>query len=130
MNRAPVQSSNLKSVGYHEGTLEIEFVTGRVYDYYDVSPLIHGQLMAAESAGKYFVEHIRDRYEHKELAVPKSPEFGTLVDGIAHWHDEDKRGVYFDHADRLYKLGITDLGMLSALLTTLYRTAVENEKGN
>lgn len=127
MNRTPVQSHNLKAVGYENGTLQIEFVTGRVYEYFDVSPLVHGQLMNAESVGKFFTEHIRDRYEHREIAVPQSPDFAALVDGIADWQDEDRRGVYFDHAARLHGLGFTDLSLIRAVLTTLYQTAAGNE---
>jgi hypothetical protein len=40
MDRTPVSSSNLSSVGYDpdEQILEIEFNGGRVYQYYDVPP--------------------------------------------------------------------------------------------
>lgn len=55
MNRIPVVSSNLRSVGYDEtsGTLEVEFHGGRIYQYFDVPASIYHGLMAADSHGTY-----------------------------------------------------------------------------
>lgn len=61
MNRTPVSSSNLASVGYdpeHE-ILEIEFRTGSVYQYFDVPVHIYEGLMHASSHGSYFDAHIK-----------------------------------------------------------------------
>jgi hypothetical protein len=64
MNRSPVSSSNLRSVGYDAGTaiLEIEFHSGGVYQYRGVPQSIYGGLMSASSKGSYFSQHIRDRF--------------------------------------------------------------------
>ncbi|RZK30825.1 MAG: KTSC domain-containing protein, partial [Hymenobacter sp.] len=49
MNRVPVDSSNLSSVGYDAATktLEIAFRSGGVYQYSYVPPNIHNELMSA-----------------------------------------------------------------------------------
>ena len=62
MNRTPVTSSNIASVGYENGTLEIAFVDGGVYQYSNVPEQIYLGLMSAASKGGYFHDHIKDRY--------------------------------------------------------------------
>jgi len=68
MRRRPVESSALLSVGYDERTrvLEVEFISGEVYRYYDVSPFEAAALLRADSKGRYVNEQIkpRHRYEH------------------------------------------------------------------
>ena len=61
MNRVPVSSSNLSSVGYDPATatLEIEFLNGGVYQYFNVPAFIHAGLMSAGSHGSYFDAHIK-----------------------------------------------------------------------
>ena len=69
MVRSPVSSSSLVSVGYDAARweLEIEFVSGRVYRYFGVSPAAYEALMRAESKGRHFNERIRDRYPFNRL---------------------------------------------------------------
>lgn len=64
MNREPVKSSNLKSVGYDHDRrlLEIEFINGAVYEYKGVPSEIYVQFMEAYSLGSFFHEFIRDKY--------------------------------------------------------------------
>jgi hypothetical protein len=54
----------MRSIGYDETNqvLEVEFQSGAVYQYLDVRPVIHKELMAAESKGRYFNREIRDLY--------------------------------------------------------------------
>ena len=61
MNRSPVISSNVASVGYDSGTstLEIEFKKGGVYQYSNVPPAVHAGLVAAPSVGRYFDVNIK-----------------------------------------------------------------------
>jgi len=61
MERAPVESSNLASVGYEieTSTLEIEFKKSGIYQYFGVPQEIHEGLMAAGSKGQYFDQHIK-----------------------------------------------------------------------
>jgi len=56
MNRIPVASSDLRSVGYDalRRLLEVEFVSGSVYQYSAVPDFIFNGLMTAASKGQYF----------------------------------------------------------------------------
>lgn len=69
MIRQPVQSSNLRAVGYDKGAniLEIEFIKGGTYLYFDVPESTFLGLMEAASKGTYFHEHIRGFYRYKRL---------------------------------------------------------------
>lgn len=62
MQRVPVVSSDLASVGYdaNSQTLEIEFRTGAVYEYRPVAPALHAELMSAPSLGRFFNQRIRN----------------------------------------------------------------------
>jgi hypothetical protein len=53
MQRTPVSSNNLRSVGYDLGTqtLEISFKSGGIYQYYYVPANIYQSLMTAVSKG-------------------------------------------------------------------------------
>lgn len=64
-----MSSSNLSSVGYDEDDriLEIEFNSGGVYQYYDVPPRIHQELMNASSHGKYFHSSIKDNFRYDQI---------------------------------------------------------------
>jgi len=61
MQRTPVSSSNLASVGYdpNRGVLEVEFLSGSVYQYFGVPESLYQGLMSASSHGSYFDAHIK-----------------------------------------------------------------------
>jgi KTSC domain len=61
MNRIPVSSSNLASVGYDPGnqSLEVEFLHGGIYRYSGVPSSVYDGLMAADSHGSYFDRYIK-----------------------------------------------------------------------
>ena len=68
MNRIPVNSSNLSSIGYDESsqTLEVEFNHGGVYQYFGVPISVYRGLKEASSHGQYFDANIKKaeyRYE-------------------------------------------------------------------
>ena len=69
LNRQSVQSSNLRSVGYDPITkiLEIEFHSGGIYQYTNVSESIHSALINAPSKGKYFARYIKDRFSTRKI---------------------------------------------------------------
>lgn len=66
MNRQPVQSSNIESVGYDRKTnvLEIEFHRGGVYQYSNVPESIYQAMLNAASKGTYFHDNIKERYRY------------------------------------------------------------------
>ena len=61
MDRIPVSSRNLASVGYDPttSTLEIEFNTGSIYQYFGVPQEIYEGLMNAGSKGTFFHHNIK-----------------------------------------------------------------------
>jgi hypothetical protein len=69
MERQPVQSCNLKSVGYdnHLKNLEIEFHSGLIYQYQNVPSQIYANLLSAQSTGTFFTDKIKNRYRSKRL---------------------------------------------------------------
>jgi hypothetical protein len=63
MKRTRVRSSMMVSVGYDadHSTLEIEFRTGHVYDYFAVPRAVFRALLDAPSKGRFFhdaIEHV------------------------------------------------------------------------
>ena len=69
MRRNTVSSSNILSIGYDSKTLtlEIEFKSGSIYQYFDVPEGEYRGLMQSESHGKYFHANIKDRYRVAKL---------------------------------------------------------------
>ena len=80
--REPVQSSAIAKVGYSKRRhiLEIEFVNGAIYRYFDIPLSVHRDLMSAESKARFYDSSIRKHYRsvlirprQKEEAAAKSP---------------------------------------------------------
>jgi len=64
MDRIPVSSSNVSSVGYDPGskTLEVEYNNGEVYQYDGVPQDRYEELMAATSKGRFLNAVIKPYY--------------------------------------------------------------------
>ena len=69
MDRILVQSTNLVSAGYDAAAqiLEVEFLTGKVYQYHGVPLAVYQSLMAAHSKGEYLHDNILNRYDFQEV---------------------------------------------------------------
>ncbi len=69
MQRDPYASTSIASIGYDEPsqTLEIEFISGTVYQYYNVNKNIYDALMAAPSKGKFFAHQIRSAFPYSRV---------------------------------------------------------------
>ena len=67
MERKKVQSSNIASVGWDDGTLEVEFNNGVVYQYSDVPGEVAMDMQKAESVGKFFHRTIRKAYQGRKV---------------------------------------------------------------
>jgi len=62
--RVEVTSSNIASVGYHDGKLFVEFRrSGAVYEYRGVPEYVYHELINAESVGKFFHRNIKNAYQ-------------------------------------------------------------------
>ena len=71
MERQEVESSVIGAVG-HSRVLEIQFESGRIYQYLDVPEAIYDAMLSAESKGKYFNANIRGKFAYQEIDVKKS----------------------------------------------------------
>ncbi len=62
MNRHQVASLNIRAIGYDTTTqtLEVEFQSGWVYQYYGVPEFLHQQIMQASSKGQFLNQYIRN----------------------------------------------------------------------
>ena len=69
MQRQPVTSSNRASIGYDESTqtLEIEFLNGTVYQYFDVPSRVYDDFMSASSHGQYLAQNIKGHYRYSKV---------------------------------------------------------------
>ncbi len=62
-------STSRQAVAYQDqlGQLELKFRSGAVYCYFDVSESIYKALLRAESKGRYFNHHIRNRFAYAKI---------------------------------------------------------------
>lgn len=51
MNRRPVSSSRISSVGWENDTLEVEFKNGKIYQYFNVSQSEYQNFLNSASLG-------------------------------------------------------------------------------
>ena len=69
MKRTHVESSNIESIGYDSKsqTLEIEFLNGSLYQYFDVPETVFEKLMGADSHGRYLNSNIKGHYRFSKV---------------------------------------------------------------
>jgi len=70
IERQPVPSANLESVGYDEKneTLEVEFLhSGEIYRYSNISRTTFDAMMGASTPGQYFYHFIRTSYPYYQI---------------------------------------------------------------
>ena len=62
--REPVNSTAIAKVGYSKRRhlLEIEFVNGAVYRYFDIPVSVYRDLLSAESKARFYDSNIRKHY--------------------------------------------------------------------
>ena len=85
--RQSVESSAIAKVGYSKRRhiLEIEFVNGAVYRYFDIPVSVHRDLMSAESKARFYDSNIRKHYR-SVLVRPRQKEQPTDGQAIIHKH--------------------------------------------
>lgn len=66
MEREAVGSTNISSIGYDADseTLEVEFLNGSIYQYYNVPQGLYEQLMIAPSKGQFLNANIKNSYPY------------------------------------------------------------------
>ena len=70
MKRIYIKSSVIKSFGYDEAEkiLEVQIITGELYQYYNIPLQIYEEIKAAPSLGKYYNEVIKKAgFEFKKI---------------------------------------------------------------
>ena len=69
IEREPVASTNVVSVGYDEPTetLEVEFMNGSIYQYFNVGSELYRQLREAPSKGQFLNAYIRNAYPYSRV---------------------------------------------------------------
>lgn len=70
-----VDSSAIKTIDYHAGKneLDVEFVNGSVYRYFDVPAATYQALAGADSVGKEFVANVRNEFSYQQLRSRVKP---------------------------------------------------------
>lgn len=70
MNRTPVTSSNIQSIGYDalSSVLEVEFTSGDVYQYFNVPEHVFQQFLHASSHGEFLADNIRYNYRYRKIS--------------------------------------------------------------
>lgn len=70
MERENVDSSMIRSIGYdaNSATLEIEFNSGPVWQYFDFPEPLWYDFKGAGSKGKFFHREIKNQYAESQVA--------------------------------------------------------------
>jgi len=68
--RIPVESSNLESIGYDQSTqtLEVEFDSGGIYEYFNVPQNIFEAFLTAPSKGEFLYREIKGAYGYSHVS--------------------------------------------------------------
>lgn len=91
--RQSVQSSAIAKVGYSKRrhTLEIEFVNGAVYRYFDVSVVVYRELMSSQSKARFYDFNVKRHYRtvlvrprRKQESPEKLPDSAPRYGAVAH----------------------------------------------
>ena len=69
MQRYSVASSNIAAVGYDAATetLEVQFLNGSIYQYYNVPENMYDQLMKEGSKGQFLNAYIKNAYPYSRV---------------------------------------------------------------
>lgn len=72
MERTPLSSSAVASAGYDDATLvlEIEFHSGKIYQYEAVPRSVFDWLLRTPNKGSYVARMISDRYTYRDITAP------------------------------------------------------------
>jgi hypothetical protein len=69
VHRRPIESSVLAAVGYDQRRriLEVELVSGAVYQYLEVPAREFMALLAADSSGRHYNTKIKPNYDYRKI---------------------------------------------------------------
>lgn len=66
-------SSTIEKVWYdrHTKTMMVQFKKGCAYLYYGIQPELYDEFEKADSAGKFFAEHVKHNYDYPYVKAPE-----------------------------------------------------------
>ena len=67
MEMIAVSSSNIESIGYEDETLQVQFLNGSIYQYFDVPEHIFSGLCDADSVGIYLAANVKGIYRYSRV---------------------------------------------------------------
>lgn len=96
MQREKVKSSNIASAGYDAANkhLDIEFVKGGLYRYFDVPEDKFRNMLNAVSVGKFFTAEIKNTYSSERINT-----LDYVIDSLT----DDQRKKLIEHFDSIYE---------------------------
>jgi len=63
-----VDSSNIASIGWKDGNLEVEFLNGSLYMYLDVPESVFEEFIESYSKGQFLARNIKGQYEYRKIS--------------------------------------------------------------
>ena len=79
MDRMPVKSGHIESVGYENGVMEVAFKGGLVWQYKGITPEAHAEIMDSDSIGGAINARVRDE---SVVGMRLEPEIFETVGGM------------------------------------------------
>lgn len=67
MQRIPVVSTNVNSIGYANGVIEVEFTDGSIYQYFGANEYVFKNFLNAPSKGR-FIHYYLKGYAYQRVA--------------------------------------------------------------
>ena len=67
MQRTQVDSSNVRSIGWEDNTLEVEFNSGALYQYIGVPKSLFDEMLASNSKGQFLNSKIKTDFDFVKI---------------------------------------------------------------
>jgi len=67
MQRTQVDSSNVRSIGWEDDTLEVEFNNGGLYQYIGVPKSLFDEMLASNSKGQFLNSKIKTDFDFVKI---------------------------------------------------------------
>ena len=67
MERNKVSSTNIKSIGYDNGILEIEFINETIFTYNNVPKIKYMELIKSYSKGSFLAKEIKGKFSYRKI---------------------------------------------------------------
>lgn len=68
MELREVLSSNIRKVGYNEGDLVVEYLSGTKYRYKKVPREIYEAMLESDSKGRFMNNSIKGKFEYEKMS--------------------------------------------------------------